>query len=84
MRKKSLGRVFVLTYFIFGILFYGYLIPLLEAWVAYCTNLISVKNTQALLKIAKLEAEIDKLEAEDDTRVIGFSVEPDVEDDEDE
>lgn len=73
-----------MTYFIFGILFHGYLIPLLEAWVAYCTNLISVKNTQALLKIAKLEAEIDKLEARDETRVIGFSVEPDVEDDEDE
>ena len=47
-------------------------------------NLIAVSNAKALLKIAKLEVEIDKLDDKsNDTRAIGFVVESATEEDED-
>jgi len=73
-----------LAYFLFGILFHGYILPLLKALTAYLQNLIAVSNSKALLTIAKIEVEIDKLENKsDDTRAIGFVVESATEEDED-
>lgn len=73
-----------MAYFLFGILFHGCILPLLKAFTAYMQNLIAVSNAKALLKIAKLEVEIDKLDDKsNDTRAIGFVVESATEEDED-
>lgn len=73
-----------MAYFLFGILFLGCILPLLKAFTAYLQNLIAVKNSKALLKIAKIEVEIDKLDNKsDETRAIGFVVESATEEDED-
>lgn len=81
----------MLLYFILGILFIEVAIPIIESFVSLILSWIEVAKGKASLIIAKLSADIQKIQKEnallDDTtvhRVIGFTLPDSAEDYEEE
>lgn len=69
--------------FLLGMLFFGYILPLMDAGSTFLQSLIKLWYTRVSLKIAKVEAEIKVVEATDTTtspRVIGFTAPAEEED----
>lgn len=70
-----------LFYFISGILFFQFIIPILDSLVGWLLSYIEVKKGKHSISIAEMNEKLTNLTTETNTSVIGFSIPTEEEDD---
>lgn len=73
----------ILIYFLFGIVFYALLLPLLEKIFEWLVCIVQLKISKISVESFKLQNIVDNMSDKDNVNVVGFQVdsEEDIEDD---